>query len=134
MKPDNRIIDLHPSRQSGMTLIGFLLMFVLIGFFALLIVKLAPIYLEYYKIHSILNDLKSESGLFDKTPKEITYLLQKRWDVNSVDRIKADQSLFFERHGGNLKVQVAYEVEEHLLGNVSVLVKFDDSINVGDSD
>ena len=122
-----------PSRQKGMTAISFLLMFVLIGFFTLLTLKLAPIYMEHFKILSTLNAIKQESGIAEKTPQEIAKLLQKRWDINYIDRIKADQSVFVERHHGYVTIQVAYEVEEPVMGNVSVLVKYDDSIEVGGS-
>lgn len=116
-----------PSHQSGMTLISFMLMFVLIGFFMLLILKLAPIYLENLKVTSTLNALKKEPGLADKTPKEILAMVQKRWDINSIDRISANDSLVVDKTGGFVKIQVDYEVEEHILANISVLVKFKDT-------
>lgn len=114
--------------QQGMTLISFLLMFVVLGFLMLMILKIAPIYLEHFKIKSTLNNLKVESGIGNKSPAEITGLLQKRWDMNSIDRVSAQDSVTVEKHEGVLKIQVAYEVEEHLIGNLSALVKFDDSI------
>lgn len=114
--------------QQGMTLISFLLMFVVLGFLMLMVLKIAPIYLEHFKIKSTLNTLKVESGIGNKSPAEITGLLQKRWDMNSVDRVSAQDSVTVEKHEGVLKIQVAYEVEEHLIGNLSALVKFDDSI------
>ncbi len=123
----------RPSRQQGMTAIGFLLMFILIGFFSLLTLKLFPIYMDHFKILSTLEALKHESGIAEKSPHEIMNMLQKRWDINYIDRIKADKSVFFERHPGYMKIQVAYEVEEPVLGNVSVLVKFDNSIDVSTS-
>lgn len=116
-----------PSRQSGMTLISFMLMFVLIGFFMLLILKLAPIYLENLKVTSTLNALQKEPGLVDRSPKEIIAMVQKRWDINSIDRISAADSLTIDKSGGSVRINVDYEVEEHVLANISVLVKFKDS-------
>ena len=69
-------------RQSGMTLISFLVVFIVAGFFVLLILKMVPVYLENLKIVSSLDGLKNESGIAEKSPKEIKQLLQKRWDVN----------------------------------------------------
>ncbi len=128
------MMQYRPFRQQGMTAISFLVLFTLVGFFCLILLKLTPIYLEHYKIQSTLNTLKSEPALVSKTPREIIDMLQKRWDINSIDRIKADKSVFIERRpGGILKIEVAYEVEEPILGNLSVLVKFDDAIESGDS-
>jgi hypothetical protein len=35
------------------------------------------------------------------------------------------------KQGGHVKVQVAYEAVEHIMGNVDALVSFDDAIEVG---
>lgn len=124
-------MDHNPSRQSGMTFIGFLLMFVLIGFFALLVLKLAPIYLEHFKVASSLESLKKDPALGGKSREEILGLLQKRWDINSVDHVSS-KDVQITREGGHVKVQVAYEVAEHIMGNVDALVYFDDVIEAGE--
>jgi hypothetical protein len=120
------------SRQSGMTLLGFMLMFVALGFVMLITLKLMPIYLEHYKIQTSLNNLKTDPDVTGKTPTQIIAMLQKRWDVNGVDRIQAKDAVSIERKSDSLKIEVSYEVEEHLLGNVSALVKFDNFIELGD--
>ena len=120
-------------RQSGMTLISFLVVFIVAGFFVLLILKMVPVYLENLKIVSSLDGLKNESGIAEKSPKEIKQLLQKRWDVNSVDGITAEDSVVIEKKGGLMTIQVAYEVEKPFLANMSILVKFDNSVTVGSS-
>ncbi len=120
-------------RQSGMTLISFLVVFIVAGFFVLLILKIVPVYLENLKIVSSLDGLKNESGIVEKSPKEIKQLLQKRWDVNSVDGITTEDSVVIEKKGGLMTIQVAYEVEKPFLANMSILVKFDNSVTLGSS-
>jgi len=123
----------HPSRQKGITLIGFMLMFVFFGFYVLLALKLGPIYLENFKVRSTLNALKKEPGLMDKLPREIISMVQKRWDVNDINRITADNSLVIEKHTGSVVIQLDYEVEEPVVGNVSALVKFKETVKLGES-
>jgi len=123
-------VDHHPSRQTGMTLIGFLLTFVLIGFFTVLVLKLAPIYLEHFKVVTSLNSLKKEPDLGAKTKDEILTMLQKRWDINAIDHVSA-KDVKIAKQGGHVKIQVAYEVVEHIMGNVDALVYFDDAIEAG---
>jgi hypothetical protein len=121
----------EPSRQQGMTLIGFLLMFVLICFFALLVLKIAPIYLEHFKVLTALQSVKKEGDFSTKSKEEILSMLEKRFDINSIDRVSA-KDVTVVREGGQIKrVQIAYEVVEPIMGNVSVLVEFDDSIESG---
>ena len=123
----------QPSRQKGMTLIGFMLLFVFFGFYVLLALKLGPIYFDYYKVKTSLDSLKKEPDLAEKTPKEIIAVLQKRWDVNDIRRITAEDSVVVEKKSGLVKVQLDYEVEEPVFGNVSALVKFNESITIGES-
>lgn len=118
----------HRSGQGGMTLIGFLLMFLLIGFFTLLVIKLVPLYLEHFKIVSSLNALKSEPGWAEKSKDEIQKALQRRWDINSVDTVIANKDVQYSREAGRVKVRVAYEAVTHIMGNVDVLLTFDDMI------
>jgi len=111
-----------------MTLIGFLLMFLLIGFFALLVIKMVPLYLEHFKIVSSLNALKSEPNWADKPKDEIQRILQRRWDINSVDSVLAKNDVQYSRENGRVKVRVAYEAVTHVMGNVDLLLTFDDMI------
>lgn len=119
----------QPARQSGMTLIGFLLMFLLIGFFALLTLKLVPIYLEHFKISSSLQSLTKEPDIGAKTKEDILKMLDRRWEINMVEAVTA-KDVVVTRQPGKLKVQIAYEATTHILGNVDALVYFDDAIEV----
>ncbi|MFZ4699464.1 MAG: DUF4845 domain-containing protein, partial [Candidatus Methylumidiphilus sp.] len=77
--------------------------------------------------------LKTEAGLADKPAQEIRKMLQKRWDINSIQDLSAEESVFIEKKSGVVKIQVAYEVEKPVMGNMSALIKFEDSITVGDT-
>lgn len=118
------------TRQSGMTMIGFLLMFMLIAFFTLLVIKIGPIYLEHYKIVSSLESLKKDPDIHTRSKDEILSLLEKRWDINMVERV-TKKDVKITKQGGRLTVQIGYEAVEHIMGNVDVLVTFDDSIEAG---
>ena len=118
------------SRQSGMTLIGFLFTFLVFGFFVLLVLKLAPIYLEHFKVKSTLASLEKEPELASKSKDEILNMLQRRWDINMIDKVSA-KDVTVTKQGGRVKVQIVYEVSEHILGNVDALVYFDDTIESG---
>lgn len=121
------------NRQNGMTLISFLAVFVVAGFLVLLTLKLVPVYLDHMKVKSSLEGMKTEAGLADKPAQEIRKMLQKRWDINSIQDLSAEESVFIEKKSGVVKIQVAYEVEKPVMGNMSALIKFEDSITVGDT-
>ncbi|MDD5035016.1 MAG: DUF4845 domain-containing protein, partial [Methylococcaceae bacterium] len=108
----------QPSRQKGMTLIGFLLMLTVAGFFVLLGLKLFPIYLEHFQIKSSLTSLKSDPEFASRSRDEILSALEKRWDINGITRVDARKDAVIEKSFRHVKVRVAYERVEPIVGNV----------------
>ena len=119
-----------PFTQKGLTLVGFLWTSFLIGFFSLLVLKIGPVYLEHYKVVSSLKSLEKESELASKSREEILSLLQKRWEINMVERVTT-KDVKIIKDGSYLKVEIAYDVAQHLFGNVDALLHFNDLIEVG---
>jgi hypothetical protein len=116
-------------RQRGMTPIGWILVFLLIAFFALIALKLTPIYIESFTVGSVIADLKDEPGIGSMTSREITSLIQKRFDVNSVTGVSTDD-VYVEKLGGTLTISAEYEVRKSMLGNVDIVVSFNKSVEV----
>ncbi len=116
-------------RQRGMTPIGWVLVFLLIAFFALIALKLVPIYLQSFSVGSVISDLKDEPGIGAMTSREITSLVTKRLDVNMVTGVNAED-IYVERLGSTKKIIADYEVREGMLGNVDVVVSFKKSVEV----
>ena len=50
------------SKQSGVTLIGFLFIIAIVGFFAFMAMKLVPSYIEYMGVVKALNQMSTEGG------------------------------------------------------------------------
>lgn len=117
------------SREQGLTLIGLAIVLGLIAFFTLLILKIAPIYMEHYKVVHSLESLKKDAELSLKSKREIIDLLEKRFDINMVKNVSKDD-IRIARRGDSVEVQIAYEVVQPIMGNLAVLVYFDDAIEV----
>lgn len=117
-------------REQGFTLITIVIILFLIGFFTMLILKIGPIYLNNMKVRSSLQAIKSTTDISSKSKQEVTSLLNKRFDVNYVDFIDKND-IKITKHGDYLKVEIAYEVIENIVGNLDVLVTFNEVIEVG---
>lgn len=118
-------------RQKGMTAIGILIILALIAFFTLLVLRLAPPYLEHFNVTTSLKSLQQEPGIKDKTPTEIRSLLQRRLDINDVANVKKDHvTVEKDRKSGLLRIAVVYEVRVDILANVDAVVSFSDSIEI----
>lgn len=113
-------------RQRGMTAIGWLVVLGLIGFFALLTLRLAPIYLEHFNVRTSLESLESEPYITRKSSGEVRKLLTKRLRVNDVKNV-ANEHIKIQKQGGRLTVDIRYEVRKHILGNIDAVVMFSDS-------
>ena len=106
-----------------MTGLGWLTVLALIGFFSMLILKLAPIYLDHYSVASTVRSLEKEPLITQKSPAQIRKLLKKRLKINYVTDLPKD-AIKIKKAPGLLKVDVDYQVKTGLFGNIELLVTF----------
>lgn len=116
-------------RQQGMTGLGWLVVLALIGFFSLLIIKMAPIYMEHYSIKTVLASLEKEPLITKKSPAEVRKLINRRLKVNGVYDFNRD-NIKITKSSGIMNVDVSYEVRKHMAGNVDVLVSFAEKVEL----
>lgn len=117
------------ARQQGMTFIGVVIVLGLIAFFVLVALKLVPLYLENFKIVSSLQSLKSDPDLAGKSAPEIMTLLNRRLDINEVRRL-TPKDIEIKVGSGRAVVRIKYEARESFIGNVDIVAKFDDSVEL----
>lgn len=116
--------------QRGLTLISLIMMLGFIGFMALLILKIGPIYLEHNKVANAVKQIKETEGIASQSEYQIRDSFAKKFNMNYVYDVKPED-IRITKSGGYLKVSIEYEVVEPIVGNLSVLVNFDDSFEVG---
>jgi hypothetical protein len=116
--------------QQGYTLITLIFFLVVLGFFALLIMKIGPIYMDHSKVVNALAAIEKMTDASSQSEEAIRTSLAKRFNMNYVSDIKPQDVKIIKR-GNYLKVQADYEVVQKIMGNLSVLVQFNDFIEVG---
>ena len=119
----------HPRRMAGLTALSFLLLLVVIGFFALLVIRLFPVYLEYFNVTSSLKAVQGEAQMESLSNAEIKTRLLRRFEVNDVAHV-GRQDIRIETEADKRKIIVAYEVREPFLGNVDLVVSFDEQVEI----
>lgn len=117
------------SRQKGITFIGFALIAAMIGLIGFAGLKLTPVYLENMKIKRILNDVKSELDGQGPTPQRIRVAIDKRINIEMVYGLKG-RDFEIEKSANGFTVAARYERAETFLANVSLLVTFDDEVEI----
>jgi Tfp pilus assembly protein PilE len=116
--------------QQGMTLISLISLLVFIGAMALLILKILPIYLDHNKVANAMAQVKATEGIAYQSEFEIKNSFAKKFNVNYVYDVKPED-IQITKSGGYLKVTIEYEKVVPIVGNLSVLVEFNDSFEVG---
>jgi hypothetical protein len=124
------------SKQSGITLIGFLIVIVVMGFFAYMAMKLLPSYSEYMGVVKAMNQISTE-GTNGKSLDEIRRELMFKMNFQYVDdaTIKPANITIKRETGGASSLQVVYDKQIPFMYNIDFLLHFDKSVplqgNVG---
>jgi hypothetical protein len=111
-------------KQSGMTLIGFIIVLAVVGVFLYMGMKLVPMYSEYYAVKRSLSGLSEEPGIATMDPAKIRDLFFRRMYVNYSENVKQENFKIIRSDKG-LQVTVRYEVRKELIANLDVVGKFE---------
>jgi hypothetical protein len=123
-------MNVSPKRQQGLTFISLVFVLGFIATVVLLVLKIAPIYIDHGKVAGALAALEKADDLQEKSQAEIREGLSKRFNINYVYDVTQDD-ITITKHGNYLKVAIEYEVVRKIVGNLSILVEFNDVIEVG---
>lgn len=116
----------YTSRQNGMTLIGFLFVLMIAGSIAFLVMKLFPVYSEYYSVVSAMKGIANEPGVANMPPTKIRDLLNRRFDISYVESVKPEHIKITRQNGYNLTI--TYEVRRPLVYNLDFVAMFDKTV------
>jgi len=117
------------SKQSGVTLIGFLFIMAIVGFFAFMAMKLFPSYSEYMGVVKAMNQVATE-GTNGKTLDDIRRGLMFKMGFQYVDdaTIKPADITIKRDAGGSSQLQVAYDKDIPFMYNIDFLLHFNKSV------
>ena len=117
------------TKQSGVTLIGFLVILLVVGFFGYMAMKLVPAYTEYMGVVKAMNGIAS-SGTSGKSLDEIRRELLKQMDFQYVGdaTVKPTDITISRDNGGTSVLQVAYDKDIPFMYNIDFLLHFEKTV------
>ncbi len=119
-------------RQQGLTLIGFVFILIIVGFFAYMAMKLVPAYAEYMGVVKAMKTLAAEPDLASKTPEEIHRDLAFKGSFQYVDdKTLSSQNIHIKNGPGGGTLQVKYDKDIPFLYNIDFLLHFDKTVPLG---
>jgi hypothetical protein len=111
-------------RQRGMTTMGIMMVLVLVVFVGTMAIKLAPVYIEHFKVTSVLNAVKDDPQLTDSTDIDIKKTMTNRFSINDIDDVKASSVQITRKSGHITSLMLDYEVRVHMFWNIDAVVHF----------
>jgi hypothetical protein len=118
------------SRQHGLTLMSFIIVLVVVAFFALVVMKLFPMYSEYNNLKGVMDAFASQPNSASMTPAQVHSDLNRRFNIAYVESVQKEHIKII-REGRETRLQIAYEVRKPLFGNLDVVGKFDRTVTLG---
>ncbi|MBS0569256.1 MAG: DUF4845 domain-containing protein [Proteobacteria bacterium] len=118
-------------KQHGITLIGFAIVLIVVGFFAYAAMKLIPVYSEYFGVVKSMKSLQSEPSIDTMTIEEIRRKLDTIFDVQYVDETDVPLSaVTLITTNGQRSLNVSYSVDKPFIYNVDLLVHFNYTLDL----
>src|ERR1700751_2667449 len=118
-------------RQQGITMIGFIILLGVVGFFAYAAMKLLPAYTEYFGVVKSMKGLQSESNIEHATIDEIRQKLNFQFDLQYVDEKNVPNSAIqLITANGEHSLRIAYDRDIPFIYNVDLLVHFDHTVDL----
>ena len=115
------------SKQTGVTLIGFLFILAIVGFFGYMAMKLLPSYSEFMGVSKAMNQIAT-SGTDGRSLDDIRRDLMFKLNFQYVDDATIEpQDITIDRSNGN-QLHVAYDKEIPFIYNIDFLVHFEKSV------
>ncbi|MBC7988706.1 MAG: DUF4845 domain-containing protein [Luteimonas sp.] len=109
--------------QSGITLIGFVVVLAVVGLFAYVGMKLFPMYSEFFAVKSALKGLANEPGIGSQDPVRIRSLFFRRLYISYAENVK-EEDVKLQRTDDGWRMEVNYEVRKPIISNLDVVGKF----------
>ncbi|MBT3505653.1 MAG: DUF4845 domain-containing protein [Piscirickettsiaceae bacterium] len=113
-------------QQAGMTLISWVIVLGIIAFLATFLMRLFPMYQEYYGVVQVMEGMEKEITANKLTKQQVRTLLSKRFNTGYIFSVKED-NIELERGKNNVhvdKIIIDYEVREPFIAHVSLVGSF----------
>jgi len=116
-------------RQRGMSAIGMLIIAIMVGFFVMNIVRMAPVYIEYLSVKEIIQKVALESNPETRTIGEIRRRIVALFNTNQIYKLHPKEVEIYRKDGKTF-IDANYEVRLPVMGRIDAVLMFDDLLYV----
>src|SRR6056300_633055 len=116
-------------RQTGMSIPGMLAVAIMVGFFVMCIIRMAPPYTEYLSVKSIIEQVTMEFDPQSQSIGDIRRRIDFMFNTNQIYELKHKDVEVFRKDGKTF-IDARYEVRVPVMGRIDAVLKFDDLLYV----
>lgn len=115
-------------RAQGITFLSFIVVLVVVGFFAYMAMRLVPVYQEYFSVRQAMKAVAEEAGP-NTSPAQIRTSLARRFDISYVENVKP-QDIRVIRDARGTQLNIKYQRITPFLYNIEFLISFDETVEL----
>jgi hypothetical protein len=120
-------------RQSGLSMLGILCILLMLGFFAMCIIRMMPPYLEYLSVKDIIVRIVMDPETQKESVSDIRRKISNIFNTNQIYLLDPKEVEVFNK-SGKTYIDANYEVRQPVMWRIDSVLKFDDLFyEVGDS-
>jgi hypothetical protein len=118
-------------RQQGITMIGFVILLGVVGFFAYAAMKLFPAYSEYFGVVKSMKSLQTQPDIEHAEVDQIRRKLGEQFNLQYVDEADVPPSAIqLITANGQHSLRIAYDRDIPFMYNIDLLVHFDHTVDL----
>lgn len=117
-------------RQKGFTITGWIVVVFIFLFFAYLAMILTPYLVSNHTMNNVLESLKQEPGITQKSDREILGLIDNRLIVNQVKSVKMDDFEIVRPSANVIEIYVEYEDKAKFMNGVFIVFEREKSVEL----
>ena len=120
------------NKQRGMTLISWVIVLGVIAFFATVVMRILPMYQEYYSVVQIMEGMEKELEDNKLTKQQVWVLFAKRFNTGYIKSVKKENvEILRGKNSPHItKVVIDYEVREPFIAQIDLIGHFHREIDV----
>lgn len=116
--------------QRGVGMGGIFLILAALGFVLMLALKLGPLYMGFWTLQSLMNDLAASSEPILGGKPGVMNRLNNLMNINEIRDLDPKSFQIQKLEGDRYEVTLSYERRTHLFANVDAVLTFDHTVAV----
>ena len=113
-------------QHRGMSMLSFVMLAGVAVVLGTMVVKLAPIYIDYWSLSKVIEDVVEENSSGDTSPAQVRQALQRRFTTNRIEAVSL-RDITIKNNDKGILIDASYEKRVPLFINIDAVVKFEEA-------